>query len=283
MKKSISKIVLSVMAFCLIVPCMFMLTACNSGHTHVLTKVDAKDATCTTAGNEKYYHCEECNKYFSDSKAQTQLTKNSWVIPAKGHTLVNGECACGYTSSSQPSTPTYTVTASQWNGLFELDNVTADGTIKNYVNSVLSLEYSQSIKNTETAHYANSSNSEEGYIVKQGTQWYYVYKNGNSWKGRLLTNTAEINQINLTYIFSEMLLNKYTSFTYESANHCYVAEDLSVGASTIYDQVNVYVENGKLIKVVIESSNGDNSTVRTVTFSNHGTTIVNVPNWTLAQ
>ena len=75
-----------------------------------MTKIDAKDATCTTAGNEKYYHCEECNKYFSDSKAQTQLTKNSWVIPATGHTLVNGECACGYTTQT---TPTYTVTASQ--------------------------------------------------------------------------------------------------------------------------------------------------------------------------
>lgn len=159
--------------------------------------------------------------------------------------------------------------------------MTADGSIKSYFDGVLSAEYSQSVKNTETAHYG-ISDMEEAYIVKQGTQWYYVYKNGNSWKGNLLTNTAEINQMNLTDAVSGMLLNKYTSFTYDSANHCYVAEDLWAAGRT-YDLIKVYVENGKIIKLVAEDFDGDNSTVRTITFSNHGTTTVNVPTWTPAQ
>jgi len=101
MRKSISKIVVYALVLCLLVPCMFMLTACNTAHTHVLSKTDAKDTTCTTAGNTAYYKCTDCGKYFSDDKAQVELAANAWVVPATGHTLVNGECACGYTDSSQ--------------------------------------------------------------------------------------------------------------------------------------------------------------------------------------
>ncbi len=79
-----------VLAICLIVPAMFMLSACGDKHTHALTKVDETSETCTTAGNTAYYTCE-CGKYFSDEKGETEIEKDSWIISATGHDYVATE------------------------------------------------------------------------------------------------------------------------------------------------------------------------------------------------
>ena len=50
---------------------------------HNLTKVPAKAATDTVAGNSEYYTCSTCGKYFSDDAAKNEIAKDSWVIPAK--------------------------------------------------------------------------------------------------------------------------------------------------------------------------------------------------------
>lgn len=52
---------------------------------HKLTVTLAKDATCTEAGNIEYYTCKECGKYFSDPGTETEIAKDSWIIPAQGH------------------------------------------------------------------------------------------------------------------------------------------------------------------------------------------------------
>ena len=39
----------------------------NEKHTHNLTLVAAKAATCTTAGNSAYYTCDGCDKWFADA------------------------------------------------------------------------------------------------------------------------------------------------------------------------------------------------------------------------
>ena len=54
---------------------------------HAMVKVDAKPATCGTAGNSEYYYCTTCHKYFSDANGETEIAENSWVIAAPGHTL----------------------------------------------------------------------------------------------------------------------------------------------------------------------------------------------------
>ena len=56
------------------------------GHVHSLSKVDAKEATCTEQGNIEYYFCEGCKKYFSDAEGKTEIELSSTVIPA-AHTL----------------------------------------------------------------------------------------------------------------------------------------------------------------------------------------------------
>ncbi len=45
----------------------------------------AVTATCTKDGNSVYWHCPDCNKYFSDAKGNTEIAKDSWVIPATAH------------------------------------------------------------------------------------------------------------------------------------------------------------------------------------------------------
>ena len=56
-----------------------------NAHTHSLQYVAAVAATCTNAGHSAYYYCSGCNKYFSDSNAQNEITLASTNIPALGH------------------------------------------------------------------------------------------------------------------------------------------------------------------------------------------------------
>ena len=56
-------------------------------HTHNLTKVPAKDATCTEDGNIEYYQCSDptCGKLYKDAAGTKEITKDDTVIKA-GHT-----------------------------------------------------------------------------------------------------------------------------------------------------------------------------------------------------
>ena len=75
-----------------------------SGHT--LSNVPAKDATCTEEGNQAYYICDSCDKWFEDVQGKSEITdKTSVIKPASGHTLSDWkaddnshwhECECGY-------------------------------------------------------------------------------------------------------------------------------------------------------------------------------------------
>ncbi len=63
-------------------------------HRHILTPVEAKQATCTAEGNAAYYVCGACNKLFSDAEGNEEITDTeSVVIPRKPHNYVNGSCA----------------------------------------------------------------------------------------------------------------------------------------------------------------------------------------------
>ncbi|MCD8108650.1 MAG: cadherin-like beta sandwich domain-containing protein, partial [Clostridiales bacterium] len=70
-------------------------------HTHSLTYVEAKDASCTEDGNTEYWYCSGCGKYFSDSSATAEISQSDTVI--SGHTYdTYGFCTiCG---GYQPAT-----------------------------------------------------------------------------------------------------------------------------------------------------------------------------------
>ena len=63
------------------------ITAPTSAHTCTLTKVPAKDATCTEDGNIEYYQCSDstCGKLYKDAAGTQEITKADIVIKA-GHT-----------------------------------------------------------------------------------------------------------------------------------------------------------------------------------------------------
>lgn len=55
-------------------------------HVHSLTKIDKLEATCETDGNNAYYICSGCNKWFEDAEASVEIVdKSIVVIRAIGH------------------------------------------------------------------------------------------------------------------------------------------------------------------------------------------------------
>ena len=52
---------------------------------HSLVKTEAKDATCTEAGNSAYWSCSPCGKVYSDADGKNEIALADTVITAKGH------------------------------------------------------------------------------------------------------------------------------------------------------------------------------------------------------
>lgn len=56
-------------------------------HTHKLSKVSAKEATCTEPGNKEHYACSGCPELFNDANGNSKITdRDSVIIAPKGHT-----------------------------------------------------------------------------------------------------------------------------------------------------------------------------------------------------
>ena len=83
-----------------------MLSKQTSKDHPTLTKTESKAATCTEAGNNAYWTCSGCGKYFSDEDGTNEIEKNSWVIPAPGHDWSNedGVCKVCHTKCSEAHT-----------------------------------------------------------------------------------------------------------------------------------------------------------------------------------
>ena len=60
---------------------------------HNMEAHPAVDATCGDAGNSAYWYCDRCETYYSDAEGNTEIEKDSWVIPATGeHTWKDATC-----------------------------------------------------------------------------------------------------------------------------------------------------------------------------------------------
>ncbi|MGN0998148.1 MAG: Ig-like domain-containing protein, partial [Faecousia sp.] len=64
------------------------LTAVYADSHESLSKVDAKEPTCTEDGNVEYWHCETCGKNYADAEGNTELNS---VVDPKGHSLTHVE------------------------------------------------------------------------------------------------------------------------------------------------------------------------------------------------
>lgn len=57
-------------------------------HTHDVTKIDAKGSTCQKQGNNEYYYCEGCGKYFKDAEATVETTVDAEKLPLADHNYI---------------------------------------------------------------------------------------------------------------------------------------------------------------------------------------------------
>ena len=58
---------------------------------HTMAHTPAAEANCTEDGNNEYWYCAACDKYFSDANGATEIAENSWVISALGHNMTATE------------------------------------------------------------------------------------------------------------------------------------------------------------------------------------------------
>ena len=55
-------------------------------HTHTLTAVAARDATCTKTGNLAYWKCSGCGVLFADANGDKSVSLDEVTVPVKSHT-----------------------------------------------------------------------------------------------------------------------------------------------------------------------------------------------------
>ncbi len=73
---------------------------------HKLTETPAVKASCTKVGNEAYWTCSDCSKYFRDEKGENEFSKNEWVVNALGHQY--GEPEWKWAHDNKSATATFT-------------------------------------------------------------------------------------------------------------------------------------------------------------------------------
>lgn len=54
-------------------------------HEHNMKMIEAKDPTCTEAGNNAYYYCDRCKKYFKDEQGTKETTPDKETLKLKPH------------------------------------------------------------------------------------------------------------------------------------------------------------------------------------------------------
>lgn len=231
------------------------------------------DSTCTVNGKD-YKKCIVCNY-------ETYTEK-----PLRGHFFVDGICSCGEEESTFAS-------ELEWNNLFigdNLNNVTLEQnmylyskTPENGANPLIKSEttrYSLCSEDATMIRTSSQNVKSTVYHIKQNGNWYGLSMINNQWYGMIETETEAKagsfqNQIGLDFI------NKYNSFSYDSVNKRFMANNIVINGETT-EYVKIFIENGKLIKIEYKTNMVSEYVISTIEFTNHGTTVVDVPQFTIA-
>ena len=92
---------------------------------HQLVKVDAKNPTCTEAGNIEYYKCIGCDDLYRDAAGTVAITETDTVVAATGHSWNEGVVTTPATATSK-GVKTYTCTVCGATRTEEVDYVAPD-------------------------------------------------------------------------------------------------------------------------------------------------------------
>lgn len=186
-------------------------------------------------------------------------------------------------------TVTYTVADEQaWNEVFTgdyLNNGTVNTDTKCYSNGELVPEESltQIMKSTSQSMYMSYTRygaEQEQFLVNHEGTWYGLTKMGDTWYG-MQQEADEVESYTFAGSQGYVFVDRFEEFEYDEANHCYVANDFVVDGESA-DSVKVYIEDGKLVKMVVEANFDDMDYLSESVFSDYGTTTIDVPEWTPA-
>lgn len=255
MKKKILSLVL---AFVVVLPCMFVLTACDLlGH-----KCDMK-TEWSTSETHHWHECksEECDLVGSHGEHDW----NDGVVTTEATATEDGvktfTCeVCGRTKTEvieSTSTARTTVTESEWNTIFDtlFDNdVTIVSTDPN--GDVSTYKYSLPIIYTDTFYYDADTDEKLGtvefYYVKDGSNYYEYSHYGNfaegDWDREEITENSFNDQMSLGGFWDCLVFNE---FTYNSTTGKYETAVLEV-AGVSFTNFSVSFENGVLTSVTCE-------------------------------
>lgn len=91
-KKSVLARVLTIIIIILLLLALIVCLIIIFTHRHTMTYYSATAATCTADGNEEFWYCAGCERYFADEEGNTEIEYTDAVIPAAGHTWVGASC-----------------------------------------------------------------------------------------------------------------------------------------------------------------------------------------------
>ena len=185
---------------------------------HILTKINAKAATCTESGNNEYYTCATCGKYFSDDAGNVEIAKDSWVIKATGiHSYDTGKVTKAATCTAA-GTKTVTCTVC---GATKTETIPAKGhtvvtdkaVVATYAKTgktagshcstcgtVIKAQTQVAMKKLTQAKITSVANTKDGIAIKwnkvTGATAYQVYRKVGTGSWKLIKTTTSTSMTN---------------------------------------------------------------------------------------
>ena len=150
---------------------------------HNLTKTEAKDATCTEAGNIEYWTCSKCEKLYSDEAGTKEITQKDTVAAAKGHSwsgwTVTKKATCTENGSQvrtcsvckEEETGVIKATGHKWNTTYTVDK-------KPTASSNGSKSIHCSVCGSIKPGSVQSIPRLTGSWIKDSTGWWYRWSDG---------------------------------------------------------------------------------------------------------
>ena len=134
---------------------------------HTMTKIEAKAATCTDTGNNEYYYCTKCKKYYKELAGTTETTVEAEVISAKGHSY-------GSLIAEVPATHTTAGTKAHYecsvcNKLF--DTAKNETTAEKLVLAIIPHEYGEDWKSDGINHWKECTCGDQKDVATHSFAW----------------------------------------------------------------------------------------------------------------
>ena len=147
---------------------------------HTLSKVEAKEETCTEPGNTEHWKCDVCGKLFGDENGTTEITEASTVIPTH-HTLIHHDAVPA--TCTEPGNIEYWE-CSKCGGLFGDENGTNVLEIKNITIAATGHDYAwHTYKNDDGTFLDRKICAKCDDLLDEGTFKYALdeEKSGKEW------------------------------------------------------------------------------------------------------